>query len=509
MRPLPNSSQKAVNTILKVVFGLQKDSNKSFSFSLKENIKTIKDIFGGDSVLRVRPFEFAGGQDGCLIYFDGMVNVDLINQSVLRPLVLALGPKPDIPVADWVADELLYASEIKKTSLISDAVSAMLYGDTLLLLEGSAAAITVNTKGWRSRGISEPENERVLQGPREGFDEAAMFNLAMIRRRLQTPDFCSELLRLGRRTNTIVFICYLRSIVNRDVLRELKYRLSKIDIDSVLDSQYITEQIRDHKSSLFKTVGATERPDVVAAGLLEGRVALIVDGTPVVITVPYLFSENFQSDEDYFISYNLASAGRIMRMFAFFLAISVPAIYLALSTFHFELLPTAFALTVSVSRSGVPFSSLAECVILTIIFEILRETGIRMPQSVGHALSIVGGLVVGQAAVEAKLVSAPILIVVALSGICGLMVPRLRTAVFYIRFLMIFAAGFFGLYGYLFSAVLLIISILRKRSFGIDATLSLNTVSFQGFKDVLFRTSWKNMITRPAIQNENVIRKKK
>ena len=487
----------------------RKENLKSFSFSLKENINTIKDIFSGDSVLRVRPFEFAGGVDGCLIYFDGMVNVDLINQSILRPLVLARDKAPSVSIADLVADELLYASEIKKTSLISDAVSAMLYGDTLLLLEGSAVAITVNTKGWRTRGISEPENERVLKGPREGFDEAAMFNLAMIRRRLQTPDFCSELLRLGRRTNTIVFICYLKSIVNRDLLRELKYRLSKIDIDAVLDSQYISELISDHKHSFFKTVGSTERPDVVAAGLLEGRVALVVDGTPVVITVPYLFSENFQSDEDYFTNYKLASAGRIMRIFAFFLAISVPAIYLALTTFHFELLPTAFALTISVSRSGVPFSSLAECVILTVIFEILRETGLRMPQSVGHALSIVGGLVVGQSAVEAKLVSAPMLIAVALSGICGLMVPRLRSAVFFIRFFMIFAAGFFGLYGYVLCAVWLIVSVLRKRSFGIDATMSLGKVSFQSLKDVLFRTSWENMITRPPIQNKNIIRKKK
>lgn len=484
------------------------EKTASFGFDLDENINRVKGIFEGDSVLRVRNFVFGKGYKACLLYFDGMVNVDLINQSIVRPLVLAVGDKEEDSIAKWVGEELLYASEIKRSSLISDATAAMLYGDTLLLLENSPEAITVNTKGWRTRGISEPENERVLQGPREGFDEAAMFNLAMIRRRLQTPDFCAELTRIGRKTNTIVFICYLKSLVNRDTLRLLKYRLSKIDIDSILDSNYISEQISDHRASLFKTVGTTERPDVVAGRLLEGRIALVVDATPVVITLPYLFSENFQSDEDYYVNHKIASVGRIMRQFAFFLAVSVPAVYIALITYHFEFLPTAFALTISASRSGVPFSTLAECVIITVIFEILRETGIRMPQSVGHALSIVGGLVVGQAAVEAKIVSAPMLIVVALSGICGLMIPRLRAAVFYLRFAFIFAASFLGFFGYFSAVILLLISVLGMKSFGVDATISLNRPSFQSLKDVLIRTGWSKMVRRPPIQENDLVRKK-
>lgn len=479
-----------------------------FTADLEENVNIIKKIFDKDSVLRTRKFVFAEKYSGYLLYFDGMANVELVNEAILKPLVLAAGDKDERSLVKWVGEELLYAGEIKISSIIDDAVSAMLYGDTLVLLEGSHEAITVNTKGWRTRGISEPENERVLKGPREGFDEAAMFNLAMIRRRLQTPDFCTELTRMGRRTNTIVFICYLKSLVNRNTLRILKYRLSKIDIDSVLDSNYISEQICDHKYSLFKTIGTTERPDIVAARLLEGRIALVVDSTPVVITLPYLFSENFQSDEDYYVNHKIASAGRIMRQFAFFLAVSVPAIYIALVTFHFEFLPTAFALTVAASRSGVPFSTLAETLIITVIFELLRETGLRMPQSVGHALSIVGGLVVGQAAVEAKIVSAPVLIAVALSGICGLMVPRLRAAVFYIRFAMIILASLFGFFGYFSAVLFMLIMIFRMESFGVDSTLSLNMPSFQNLKDVFIRTSWINMIKRPSLQRNNIQRKK-
>ncbi len=480
--------------------------NKYFSKNLNFNIKYIENLFSGDSVLRKRELTFQNKR-ACLFYFDGMVNVELINESIVKPLVFAKKLNPNIPLADLVADKILFASEIKKTTLTNQAVLAMLYGDTLLLLENSQTAIVVNSKGWRTRGISEPENERVIEGPREGFDEAAMFNLAMIRRRLKTPDFCAELITLGKRTNTLVFVCYLKSLANRAALKTLKSKLAKISIDSVLDSNYVTEQI-EGKFSLFKRVGTTERPDVVAARLLEGRIALIVDATPVVITLPYLFSENFQSDEDYYTNHLLASAMRLLRLIAFFLATTIPALFLAFITHHFEFLPAAFAQTVSLSRQGVPFSSLAECLLLCLTFEILRETGVRMPQSVGHALSVVGGLVIGQAAVEAKLISTPMLIAVALAGICGLMVPRLRLAVFYLRFGFIFAAAMLGFFGILALWAGVIIHVLSLNSFCVSQTLSLNNPTFQGLKDVFIRASWSKMLTRPNIQTKNKFRKK-
>lgn len=474
--------------------------------NISENVCRINEIFNGDSVLRVREFTFCGIK-ACILYFDGMADGDVIDDSIMRPLILAETVEMD-NITHFVGERLLYAGEISYTFNVADAVSDMLNGDTLLLLDNSSEGIMVSTKGWQFRSISEPENERVLQGPRDGFGEVALFNVALLRRRLQTSDFCASMIKCGKRTNTRIFICYLKSLANRDTLRSLKKRLSAIDTDAILDSNYITEEISDG-TAVFKTVGSTERPDIVAARLLEGRIAVVVDLTPVVLTVPYLFSENFQSDEDYYINYKMASAGRIIRIICFFLAISVSALYTALTTFHFDLLPASFATVVAHSREGVPFSTVAECFIMTFIFEILRETGVRMPQSGGHALSIVGGLVVGQAAVEAKIVSAPMLIVVALSGICGLMVPRLKTAVFYLRFAMIFAVGLFGLYGYFLLSVITLTSILRMKSVGVDATVSLNNPSFQGLKDVLIRASWRKMITRPPIQNNNRVRKKR
>lgn len=477
------------------------------SSSLEENIRLFKGIFEKDAVLRLRKIAVRSScsYDCALFYMDGMIKAELLNESVIRPLITSRAERREDSLVGFISKQVLFAGETSVTDRVEDMLRSLLYGDTLLIVEGCTDAITINTKGWRTRGISEPEDERVLQGPREGFDEAALLNLAMIRRKLLTPDLCTELIRVGRRSDTPVFICYLDTLVNKRTLSELKKRIKKLDMDGILDSNYIAEQIRDHPRSLFKTCGSTERPDIVAARLLEGRIALVVDGTPVVMTVPYLFSENFQSDEDYYLNYAVSSVGRLLRFVCFFLSISIPAVFIAATSYHKELLPTSLALTVAQLRGGVPFSAFWECILLIFVFEILKETGVRMPQSLGHALSIVGGLVVGQAAVEARIVSAPMLIIVALSGISGLMVPRLKGAVFYLRLIYVVLSALFGLYGYIAGITVTLIHILDLSSFGTSSTVSLDRASFQSLKDSFWRAPWGKMRTRPFF-NQNIIR---
>ena len=487
-------------------YGIKKYDNNSLSGNLEQDILLFKTIFKKDDVLRIRTVNINNSDVSCaLIFLDGMINSHMLGECLVKPIVTAAVSAQDTLSADFVAKNILFANEVGQSGTLSDLLRAILYGDTVILVEHSTKALTVNTKGWRTRGISEPADERILQGPREGFDEAAMFNLAMIRRKLLTPDLCIEMQRVGRRTDTPVFVCYLESLADKKLVNEVKRRLSKIDIDGILDSNYIAENIRDHKYSLLKTSGTTERPDIVAARLLEGRIAIVVDGTPVVLTVPYLFSENFQSDEDYYLNFFVASIGRALRYICFFAAVSVPAIFVALITFHFQLLPTHFALSIAQLRYGVPMSSVTEAVILILIFEILKETGIRMPQSLGHALSIVGGLVIGQAAVEAKIISAPMLIAVAASGISGLMVPRLKGIVFYLRLALVIAASLFGLFGYMALFSIFIIRTLSLTCFGTDYTLSLNKPDFQSLKDTFFRAPWPMMKLRPAF-NKNAKR---
>ena len=450
------------------------------SAELDTNIAFFKEIFKKDSVLRLKRVSGSGAYNCrcALFYVDGMVNSELLNESVVKPLLLVQNERADESLTEYIANRVLFASETKCTENVADMLRAVLYGDTLLLIDGCMTAITVNTKGWRTRGISEPADERILQGPREGFDEAALLNAAMIRRKLLTPDLCTE--------------------------SELKRRLSKIDIDGILDTNYIAEFIRDRPHSIFKTSGTTERPDTVAARLLEGRIAVIADGTPVVLTLPYLFSENFQSDEDYYLNYTVASVGRLLRYICFFLSVSIPAAFVAAVTYHKELLPTSLAITVTQLRGGVPFPAFVECILLIFVFEILKETGVRMPQSLGHALSIVGGLVVGQAAVEARIISAPMLIIVALSGISGLMIPRLKSAVFYCRIIFVCLAALFGLYGYIAGFTLMVIHILGLSSLGVSSTVSLDVADRRTPKDTLWRTSWRNMRTRPLFCRNSV-----
>ena len=483
--------------------------NTFLSGEISKDIAIFKEIFKKDAVFRIKEIKVRNTHniDCALVYMDGMVDSDQLNEAVIKPLLLVKAKNEEENIAEYIEKQVLFARDVKKSNDLSKMIEGLLYGEALLLIDKSKTALNIDAKGWRTRGIAEPTDERVLQGPREGFDEAALLNLAMIRRRLQTPDFCTEVLRVGRRSATLVFVCYLGTLADEKVLKEVKKRISKIDIDGILDSNYLTEQIRDNKYSIFKTIGTTERPDVVAAKLLEGRVAVVVDGTPVVLTMPYLFSESFQSDEDYYLNFLISSWGRVLRYICFFLSISIPAIFIALSTFHKELLPTSLAIAVAKLRGGVPFSPFSECIIMIFVFEILKETGVRMPQSLGHALSVVGGLVVGQAAVEARIVSTPMLIVIALSGISGLMIPRLRGAVFYLRIIFVILAALFGLYGYIAGITVTLMHILSLSSFGFDYTLSLRKASFQSLKDTFWRVPWFLMKKRPQF-NRNIVRQK-
>lgn len=486
--------------------GISDYKNIRLSGNADKDITLFKSIFAHDDVVRIREVFIAGSCKSFLIYIDGMVDSLQQGETVIEALVKCTVPENVKLSCNYILKNILYANEITETENVTDMLRAILCGDSVLIVQNNKSALTIDTKGWKTRGINEPDSERVLQGPREGFEESAMSNLALIRRKLLTPDLCVEMMRIGRRSDTPVFICYLGSLADSKTVKELKRRLCKIDIDGILDSNYIAENIRDHKYSIIKTTGSTEKPDIVAARLLEGRIALVVEGTPVVLTLPYLFSENFQSDEDYYVNFTLASFSRILRWICFFIAIGVPGLFLAFITYHFDLLPTNFVITVSRLRVNVPLNSTAECLALLGAFEILKESGLRMPQNLGHALSVVGGLVVGQAAVEASIVSAPMLIAVSLSAIAGLMVPRLSGAVICVRFLNVIACAAFGIYGYLAVSALLALYIFNLNSFGVDCTGSFAHPDSQNLKDIFVRASWTKMLTRPVF-NKNRIRK--
>jgi len=496
--------KQCITVRMEVYFGMRirkiyapkiKDNNRPIlTTDLNTNIRLIRNIFKDDETLITRYIENQTDTTikCCIFYIDGMVNNKLLNEDIIQPLLEhEFDPKAS-DLINVIAKQVTLSGSVDKTSDFYQIIQAIVYGDSVLLVNGYSDALIFNTKGWATRAIAEPEAERVLRGPREGFNESIMANLTMIRRKLRTQDLKIKFKVFGARTQTKGCICYIEGVANKDILAELERRLDKFSIDGTLDVNYISEFIDEEPYSPIKTIGSTERPDTVAGKLLEGRIALFLDGTPVVLTLPHLFIEHFQSSDDYYLNYFFASIGRLLRIFGFLLTISAPAVYVAITCFHHEMLPTPLMMSIIMARQSVPMPTVVEMFLMLIMFEILRETGNRMPSNIGQSLSIVGALVVGQAAVDAKLVSAPVIVIVATAGITGLLIPRIKGGIIIIRFILLSLSSILGLYGYIFGMMGLMIYLFNIRSFGIPIMNGL-----QSKQDMYIRSPWWNMMKRP------------
>ncbi|MBQ5973008.1 MAG: spore germination protein, partial [Oscillospiraceae bacterium] len=412
----------------------------AFGGDPEEDLRLLAGRFAEDAVFRVRRVENEDGKLVCAAAFlDGMTDGLLTAQSVVGPLAAAAaaGRAATAKTLRTVVSNC----ELSRAKTGEELARSVMSGDTAVFVPGGAFA--AGTKKWPKRGVSEPRGETVVRGPREGFLENALDNVSMVRRRLKTGDLRVEELSFGAATGTRVYLLSLRGRADERVRCELKRRLAGAPQREVLDSNVLAEQIRDHGFSPFKTVGVTERPDAVAAKLLEGRVALLCDGSPAALTVPYLFLESLQTGEDYYTGYLYASFSRLLRFAGFALSVLVPALYVAAVNYHQELLPTALLLSVSKSRQGVPFPTVLELLLLLGAFDVLREASLRSPGSVGQALSVVGTLIIGQAAVEAKFVSAPVVIIVALAGTTSMLATAVTGALIAARTALIVLTALF------------------------------------------------------------------
>lgn len=478
-------------------------SNIMLEKSLEDNIKIFSKIFSNDGTLIIRRFQnkVLRLAKCCVIYFDGMVNAEIINENIIKPILSndLLRDISENNLFEELRYKVIVSHDVKPETNINIIAEAALYGDTIFLLDGYNKVLVINSKGWQARPITEPESEKIIRGPREGFTESIIMNISMVRRKIKSPELKFKYKEIGERTHTRICICYIEGIAAPNILAELERRLDEINIDGILDSGYIQELIRDAPFSPFETVGYTEKPDVIAAKILEGRIAIIVDGSPVVLTVPFVIAEATQSSEDYYNNYIFASFNRFLRTFSTFLAVGIPGVYLAIVTFHQEMLPTPLLLSISASRQGVPFPTSLSIFIMLLIFDALREAGTRMPTAIGQAVNIVGTLVLGQAAVEARLVSAPVVIVTALTGILTLMNVSLIGATIVIRFFLLLAASVLGIYGFLFGFFLVILHLLSIRSFGVPYLLNFSRVKNHNGQDVWIRAPWWSMTLRPKI----------
>ena len=459
----------------------------TFSTDLESNIRLMQAIFQGDNTFVTRRAAGHKGLCCAVFFFDGMVNNIAINQSVIRPIVCADCAEA---TADELARTILQINDSRVETDTDKLFAAFLYGDTVVFTEGDARPVVVNTKGFAVRAASEPENERVLSGPREGFTECFMPNLALIRRRLNDRRLKFTFLRLGTRTNTVVCLCYLAGVCEAKLVRHLRRKLESLDADSVLDANYLAERIRDHRFSPFSTLGTTERPDVVASRLVEGRCAIVVDGSPVVLTAPLLFQECFQANDDYYVSFLQANLSRVLRALGFVCTITFPAVYTALLLYHRELVPARLLFAISAAQRGVPLPIGWETLLLLLVLEALKEAGARTPGAMGQTMSIVGGLVLGQAAVSARFAAAPTVIVVAIAGVTGLMAPKLQTASLWLRFALLAAAAAYGLYGVGLGLGLILMWLCRMHSCSVPYLLNLVPRVRSEQEDAWLRAPW-------------------
>ncbi|MDF2532823.1 MAG: spore germination protein, partial [Clostridia bacterium] len=387
----------------------------------KSNLNELKAMFDKDETFAFRDFcckkdptiEF------CIVFVEGMADKNSIHDQIIKPVADSdLSDDLDInQMINTLSKEVISAANVYQKNKLEDIIQDLLSGHTALFVNDFGKAIIIDTVDFVERAVSEPDSEKTVSGPREGFTENISTNIVLLRRKLKTANLKLRFREIGTETRTKICICFIDNIVDKKLVEEVEQRLDKINMDGILDVGYIQELIKDTPTTPFKTVGDTERPDVMAGKLLEGRIAIFCDGTPIAITVPFIFVEYFNASEDYYNNFYFATFNRIIRWFSFFLASSVPAIYIALITFHQEMVPTQLLLSISSSRQNVPFPTIVEAVLMLFVFELLRETSVRIPSVIGQTISIVGALVIGQAAVEAKLVSAPMIIVAALTGI--------------------------------------------------------------------------------------------
>ena len=446
-----------------------------------------------------------------IVYADGIVNKAVLGDLIVRPLSsLSLkngqkegdfsqndGGRVEVN-ADFVKKSLLFP-ELKTDENFSTLCQEILDGNSVLLIDGAKEGIVVGAKMLPVRAITEPPADVAVKGPREGFVEDIKTNSALVRKRLKTPALRLDNLRIGKRSDTYVALCYLDGICDESLKQSVQEKLQKIDVDILPDSSYITALIAPRRHTIFRSVGTTEKPDVFAAKLAEGRVGILVDGSPIALTLPFALTEDFQSSEDYFISPFMATIFRFLRLIAVMISLFLPALYVTTQLFKMQLLPLGLMLTIAGSVRELPFSPSMETFFVLLVFEILKEASIRMPKYVGMSLSVVGALVLGEAAVSAGFLSTPTIIIVALSGICLYTAPNFVETGSILRWLYLIVAGSLGPFGLMLAAAFTLYYLISADSFGMPPLAPFSPLVAHDLKDGIAKYAIDALGERPNI----------
>jgi hypothetical protein len=484
------------------------DLKSEYLFSdLELNEQLLKELFQNCSDIVFRAIQENNKTKILLIYIDGLIDTKSLEADVIKPILYDGLPNGITKVRSFVEvveQKQLAISQVSHVEKVQDLVDGILKANVGILVDGEAKAILASLQGYEKRGVEEPQTEVTIRGPRDGFTESLRTNTALLRRRVRSSRLKMETFSVGELSQTDLVITYIDGIAPTGIIEELRDRISRIQIDGLLGSEFLEEFIEDAPYSPFPQIQNTERPDILIGNLLEGRVAIIVDNSPFALIIPMTFWSGFHAVEDYYERFMYTTFIRFIRLNLILISLYLPSIYVALTTYHPKLIPTTLLISIAAAREGVPFPALIEAVIMEFMFEGLREAGIRLPKAVGSAVSIVGALVIGQAAVQAGIVSAPMVIVVATTGIASFAIPRYNFGLAFrmLRFIMLILAGCFGLYGIIIGFIALTIHLVNLRSYGVSYFTPVSPLNYQELKDTIIRAPRWSLHTRPTFISE-------
>ncbi|HAX73581.1 MAG TPA: spore germination protein [Firmicutes bacterium] len=466
---------------------------KALSLNLKDNLDTLKQLYHNSSDLVIKQLT-VNGQELAIISIESMINFQLATDMFLEPLMDYVNKNQDPnDLFTYMSDNITLGTNIIQIEKYEDVFQNIMSGSAVILLNNYPSGLAFNAVGYAYRSVGEPSGEVNLRGSREGFTEVIRLNMTMIRRRLKTPDLKFELMKCGTKSKTDICIMYMNDKVNHQFVAQIKEKLRQIKLDDILDSGYIQPFLEGKPFSIFSDVGTTERPDTMCAKLSEGRIGILVDGTPFALITPYFFTDNFQNFDDYCNRPYFVFPNRLLKYIAFFITILLPGTYVALGNFHLEMFPHALLYTIATSQETTAFPLLYQAIIIAFIYEIMSEAGLRLQRPIGSAVSIIGALVIGDAAVSAGLIGSPMVMIIALTAITAFVVPTLHQPLIILRFGFIILGGTLGLFGIILGCCALLLNICALENNGYLYSSPLSPLDPNALKDVILKVSWKYM----------------
>ncbi len=469
--------------------------------NLELNLERLQAIYHDSSDLTVKRMNLKlsdGTVEIAIITMEGMVDKEVLSTSVTNPI----STYNDIAFSDSdifkiVEKDIITNCDHMTVKYIGEVTTYIMSGFACVLIDGCENGLAVGVQGYSFRSVTEPDTEVLQRGSREGFVEPVRVNISMIRRRLRSTKLKFETMNIGDVSQTEICLCYLTDVVSDEILNEVKSRLENARLDTLFASGYLVSYLESGgDNTLFSGVGVTERPDTACAKMCEGKVVILVDGTPSALVVPHIMVENFQTLDDYSERPYFAAITRWLKYMSFVISILLPGLYVALAAFNPEFFPSQLLTRVATSISKTPFSVFSEVLLFTFIYEIMREAGLRLPKTLGHAVSIIGGLVIGDTAVNSGFIGAPTLMIVALTVICSYVIPDLYVSVAILRFMFIIFGGFWGLWGIFLLFCMLVVNICSKESYGVPFSSPIAPLSLFGLRDVFVRADWQTLSRR-------------